>query len=290
MTNKDLISQYVDTGIGIPRYQFDKLSNNDKKTYLRKMRISILNDYRYVEYYYGELPEDIQLSVVNKNENLIVRIKNPTEKVQLVAVNKNGWIVRDIKNPTEKVQIAAVKNQYKSIDYIKNPSEQVQLAAVNYNGDSIQYINNPSEQVQLAAVNNDGNAIRYIDNPSEELQLAAVKESPYSIRWIDNPSEELQLYVIRWDERIISAIKNPTEKVQSLLLDKILKNGDYKLAQYISSEKIQMLAVEKSFENAKEISSVNYELLNTLVTPSENILKLISDLQNKILYNSIKSK
>ena len=37
MTNKDLISQYVDTGIGIPRYQFDKLSNNDKlKDYLIK--------------------------------------------------------------------------------------------------------------------------------------------------------------------------------------------------------------------------------------------------------------
>lgn len=37
MTNKDLISQYVDTGFGIPRYQYDKLSYNDKKTYLRKI-------------------------------------------------------------------------------------------------------------------------------------------------------------------------------------------------------------------------------------------------------------
>ena len=36
MTNKDLISQYVDTGTQIPKYQLNKLSSNDKKTYIRK--------------------------------------------------------------------------------------------------------------------------------------------------------------------------------------------------------------------------------------------------------------
>ena len=51
MNNKDLISQYVDTGVGIPRYQFDKLSNNDKKTYLRKMGISVDYDYNNLKYY-----------------------------------------------------------------------------------------------------------------------------------------------------------------------------------------------------------------------------------------------
>jgi hypothetical protein len=40
MTNKDLISQYVDTGLKIDRYQIDKLSTNDKKTYLRKRVIN----------------------------------------------------------------------------------------------------------------------------------------------------------------------------------------------------------------------------------------------------------
>jgi hypothetical protein len=54
MTNKDLISQYADTGIGISRYQYNKLSSNDKKTYLRKRIIfcintqsSLLTDYEY---------------------------------------------------------------------------------------------------------------------------------------------------------------------------------------------------------------------------------------------------
>jgi hypothetical protein len=36
MTNQDLIRQYVDTGLQIPEYQFNRLSSNNKKTYIRK--------------------------------------------------------------------------------------------------------------------------------------------------------------------------------------------------------------------------------------------------------------
>lgn len=63
MTNKDLISQYVDTGLKIDRYQIDKLSSNDRGTYLRKRliiakrtrdltihEINLLDDARKVEY------------------------------------------------------------------------------------------------------------------------------------------------------------------------------------------------------------------------------------------------
>jgi hypothetical protein len=52
MTNKDLISQYVDTGLELPEYQVMKLSNQDMKTYIRKrwiafqqQRYSKLRDY-----------------------------------------------------------------------------------------------------------------------------------------------------------------------------------------------------------------------------------------------------
>jgi hypothetical protein len=43
MTNKDLIKQYVDTGIQIPEYQFNQLNDNFKKTYLRKRIIATDN-------------------------------------------------------------------------------------------------------------------------------------------------------------------------------------------------------------------------------------------------------
>lgn len=40
MNNKELISQYVDTGLRIPEYQFTKLPNWAKKTYMRKRLIA----------------------------------------------------------------------------------------------------------------------------------------------------------------------------------------------------------------------------------------------------------
>ena len=43
MTNQDLVRQYVDTGIGIPEYQFNKLSSNLKNTYIRKRLIAFEN-------------------------------------------------------------------------------------------------------------------------------------------------------------------------------------------------------------------------------------------------------
>jgi len=44
MTNKDVIKQYVDTGVSIPKYQVDKLSPNLLNTYLRKRIIAAKND------------------------------------------------------------------------------------------------------------------------------------------------------------------------------------------------------------------------------------------------------
>lgn len=147
MTNKDLISQYVDTGIGIPEYQFNKLSNNDKKTYLRKMQISIKNDTSNIKYYYGELPEDIQLIEIQFDVFNIRYLKNPTEKVQMIAVKKNTETLEWIEKPTEAVQLAAIDKNYEAIGFIQNPTEKAQMAAVNKNGNAIQYINNPTKRV-----------------------------------------------------------------------------------------------------------------------------------------------
>jgi len=52
MTNKDLISQYVDTGIKLPEYQVNKLSSSDNKTYIRKriIRMEIINNHDWMDY------------------------------------------------------------------------------------------------------------------------------------------------------------------------------------------------------------------------------------------------
>ena len=51
MDNKDLISQYVDTGLTIPEYQLMQLSNNDRKSYLRKRFIAIQQSEEFLEDY-----------------------------------------------------------------------------------------------------------------------------------------------------------------------------------------------------------------------------------------------
>ena len=103
MTNKDLIRQYVDTGVGIPRYQFDKISNQDKKTYLRKIYMGLDYEPNNIKFYYAELPEEKQLGVVKKDGNAIEYIKNPSEAVQLGAMQQDGDAIKYIKNPTPSV-------------------------------------------------------------------------------------------------------------------------------------------------------------------------------------------
>lgn len=153
MTNKDLISQYVDTGLGIPEYQYNKLSNQDKKTYLRKMEIAIKYDLNNIRYYYGELPEETQLKAISEGGWWwLNQIKNPTEKVQLEVVKKNGGAIYHIIDkgitPSEEVQLEAVKGYDDAILFIKNPSEKVQLEAVKGYGNAILFIRNPTEKVK----------------------------------------------------------------------------------------------------------------------------------------------
>ena len=148
MTNKDLIKQYVDTGVGIPEYQFNKLPNWAKKTYLRKIEMSLDYDIENIRYYYGELPKETQLKVVNEDSYYAIQhIKNPSEEVQLVAVNKDYYAIQHIENPSERVQLVAVNLKPRTIRYIENPTERVQIAAVNNYRYAIQYIENPSEKV-----------------------------------------------------------------------------------------------------------------------------------------------
>ena len=66
MDNKDLISQYIDTGLKIPEHQVNQLSNNDMKTYLRKRMISVLKSHAELEFYeYNRISEDNQKKYIH---------------------------------------------------------------------------------------------------------------------------------------------------------------------------------------------------------------------------------
>jgi hypothetical protein len=171
MTNKDLIMQYVDTGLGIPRYQFDKLSSSDKKTYLRKMLIAIEQEPSKAEYYHGELPYETQLKMVKKNPNNVGFIQS--EEIQKSVLNYYGQLIKYIKNPSKELQLAALKLHGEHIKHIENPSEEVQMAAIQAPNDSV------------------GMVISFIENPSEEVQMAAIKKNSFAMRNIKNPTEKV---------------------------------------------------------------------------------------------------
>ena len=284
MTNKDLISQYVDTGMGIPRYQFDKLSNNDKKTYLRKMVIRIESDAIHkridnLDYYYGELPESTQIKIVSNNGNFLSYVsRTPSRAVQLAAVNNDATAIRGILSLglplTEEVQLVAVNKDASLIQYIENPSEQVQLAAVNNDGLCLEEIQDPSEAVQLAAIKNNGGALQHIDNPTEAVQMLAVQQNGYSIQIIENPSEAVQLAAVKRHGDAIRYIDNPTESVQFELLKHNPKLLVYARPQ---NENIQMALVRKAAELH------DYMYVSYLRKPTNDVLMLLNQLNNKIM-------
>ena len=61
MDNKDLIRQYVDTGLQIPEYQFNQLSNNDKRTYIRKRIIANGQDKYLTEFEFNYMDDSSKL-------------------------------------------------------------------------------------------------------------------------------------------------------------------------------------------------------------------------------------
>ena len=97
MTNKDLIKQYVDTGILIPEYQLNQLNNNLKTTYLRKRgiasKLSPLVDYEIIM-----LPDDVRTKYIN---NLKPTWKYSNEIEDLLKDSKEPDKIIDILLSTE---------------------------------------------------------------------------------------------------------------------------------------------------------------------------------------------
>ena len=87
MTNKELIYQYATTGQIIPKYQFNKLPNNTKKSYIKQRVIAAKQDHKfYIKDYelFGLQINDAQ-NIANSliDENLVLLIQQ-TENINLL--------------------------------------------------------------------------------------------------------------------------------------------------------------------------------------------------------------
>jgi hypothetical protein len=96
MDNRDLIRQYVDTGLEISEYQFNQLSNNDKKTYMRK-RIIAHNNNRHLSYWeFHLLDEQMQIKLlvddVDKQNLFLKVLLSKFSKDRVDGINKINYI------------------------------------------------------------------------------------------------------------------------------------------------------------------------------------------------------
>ena len=291
MDSSKLIKQYIDTGLALPEAQFNKLNNNQKRTYIRKRNIAVENgsvpktyEFKYFSedtrvkivvsdpyYYYhyfersGGLTDYIILKCVKLRPSIIQYVSNPSEEVQIASVEHSGYNIEYLENPTEAAQIAAVKNSAVALGFIKNPSEEVQLAAVRNHSMSLATLFakgiDPSEDVLTSAIMlNPVNAIynmRDYDVPiSEELKMMAVNINGRSIQYMYNPSEELQLAAIKNSPYALTYIKNPTE-IARLLYSKKYPNHikAYPLDESKSGTGMRLLEIVRELDEVKNYLS-----------------------------------
>jgi hypothetical protein len=154
MTNKDIIKQYVDTGIKIPEYQFNKLGLNLLNTYLRKRIIAAKTDadsgsqINITAYEYNKLSDEQLEDVcpyINYQKIFRINIENSdsekSDKLVSLIVKKDydtkvlDWLYEpdniklfiDHSEPENKIKyicniidcMAKLHNAFKNYDYFK---------------------------------------------------------------------------------------------------------------------------------------------------------------------------
>ena len=94
MTNKDIVKQYVDTGICIPEYQMDKLNEGLLKTYLRKRIINAtqefkddIKDYEYLKLNNEQKTQALDYKVRNNEVLTLKEFLNSPEEFKTLMIN-----------------------------------------------------------------------------------------------------------------------------------------------------------------------------------------------------------
>ena len=89
MTKKELINQYIDTGMKIPEYQLNKLSDSQKNTYFRKRIIATeQTNVTLVEYEIKLMPEKQRYKYINNlsDYNVYYLLKYATDKQEMANI------------------------------------------------------------------------------------------------------------------------------------------------------------------------------------------------------------
>lgn len=157
MTNKDLITQYVDTGLKIYKYQFDKLSSSDKRTYLRKRLIS-QNNNKDLDYYEINMLDDNQRNTYVESlvgieiDELIQSSEDPNSLINLMG---DKFIQRVIQmyQPTLSKLIRNSKEPFKIIEFLVSVDDYIDEASVYDISYLIRDSGRPDDVIKLLNLN-----------------------------------------------------------------------------------------------------------------------------------------
>ena len=126
MTSKDLIQQYVDTGIKISEYQFNQLNNNLRITYLRKrLMVGKLVDYEILM-----LPDDIRTKYINKLKTTGIKdlLKDSKEPDRIIDILlSSNEFINKLDSDGIGYLLSYSKKPYKIIYIIRKYRPDIQL-------------------------------------------------------------------------------------------------------------------------------------------------------------------
>ena len=218
MDNRDLIRQYVDTGLEISEYQFKQLSNNDKKTYIRKRIIANENG-RYLSHWeFNFLDEE------NKTKTLVASINKKNDFISRIFNNSPDSFINYI--------FDLLFNYYKNqgipdftlnqfFNFLENDSYVIsKIATPQY----VAFLS--ASAISSIVTNNDmlnkDGFIKYILNDEKLRRKLVHKNYIYFVTYTT-------------DERIIDRIL--TDDFISVHVEELLENfGKFKLKSYIANK------------------------------------------------------
>ena len=255
--------------------------------------------------------EEQLMTIIDKNPNYILKIKNPPHKAILRAIAKCPYLINHIHsvhNVNESFKIEAVKQNPRVIEYLVNPNEQLCALVLDYNGLYLRFIHNQTEDMCIRAVKQNAFAFKYVNNgmQTESVCLAAVDKNPTMIRYVKNQTFKICVksirgnplmlqYVIKQNYALcciaiirnphtIRYIKNPTDK-----LYKIAINRDPHIIKLITNPSIEIMAyaLSKDPSAIQFLDQTDYDICMTAVVINHVCLKFLNKRMRNLCANNL---
>jgi hypothetical protein len=244
MTARELITQYVDTGIQLPEYQVNKLSNQDKKTYLRKRLLTVKNSE-----YHNEILGEYEFNLLSKEqeENYINNLASHGIKRFVRNAKDKDAVINRLLTSNKNLTISI-------IEFLFDIAEDKETI-INKLLSSTNLINNLKFPITMKLVDNAKNKESVINR-----LLSSDKLDGFTIGYLIKVNDDKESVI----NRILSSDK---------LINNLDSNGVYYFFVYAKDKKEVHIIKDFLFKKgvSKDIINKAIEDYNYEVAPSNRI-------------------